>query len=135
MDQLEWRPHVPLVPLDDVVQWLHHVPETHISSNLPLDEFGKANRNLELDACLLERDGIDFQWAERFLAANTLAEKREFYLLLMSVVAHPEAGVQHLAEFQIQNNATNEKLTFKWANSTGHNYGDAYNYQILRCSV
>ncbi|KAI1705926.1 hypothetical protein Ddc_15529 [Ditylenchus destructor] len=138
--------HVPLVPLDDVVQWLHHVPEAHISSNLPLDEFGKANRNLKLDACLLERHGIDFQWAEaanklveqikqRFLAANTLAEKREFYLELKVVVTHPEAGVQHLAEFQIQNNATNERLTFKSTLIPGTWAADAYKYEILRSSV
>ncbi|KAI1692719.1 hypothetical protein Ddc_23400 [Ditylenchus destructor] len=128
----------PLVTLDDVVQWLHYVPveptrnfrvfewpAEETEEILPEEIYCKANRNMFLDNQLLERRVSDIdaeaaiklveQIKKRFLEAAAPDEKREFYLVLNAVSAMGPnftfGLVKHLAEFDIQNSATKERLT------------------------
>ncbi|KAI1706983.1 hypothetical protein Ddc_15053 [Ditylenchus destructor] len=52
------------------------------------------------------------QIKKRFLAAKTSEEKREFYLELDGLGVFSRCGIQDLEPFDIQNDATNERLTF-----------------------
>ncbi|KAI1706988.1 hypothetical protein Ddc_15058 [Ditylenchus destructor] len=116
----------PLVTLEDVVQWLHHVPTMPIPSTEHYDMWCKSKRNMHLSAFMIKPHGrpnyrvegftsgelletannLIEQIKKRFLAANTSDEKREFLLELKFY-----GELEGIKEFDTRNDATNENLT------------------------
>ncbi|KAI1706985.1 hypothetical protein Ddc_15055 [Ditylenchus destructor] len=137
----------PSLPQDDVLQWLHHVPT--VPATIKLNQnLCKSKRNLFLSSAMLkprEEDrshnlygpiadvrccNLVKQIKQSFLQANTSDEKREFYLELYMIT---RADTRRLEPFDIQNDATNERLTLK---IFGEEYYDRSNtWELLRESV
>ncbi|KAI1696989.1 hypothetical protein DdX_18760 [Ditylenchus destructor] len=127
----ECRYDIPFLAEDDVVEWLHHVPTVPTTTRM-INWFSKSTRNLCLLAPILQFhgnvngnfgvyvDAVDSlveKIKKKFLLASTSEEMRQFYLVLKYV--EDMTGHSHLTEFDIRNDATNERLTLKVTHERG----------------
>ncbi|KAI1706987.1 f-box-like domain-containing protein [Ditylenchus destructor] len=143
------------VPQEDVIKWLHHVPEaptTRARFLPPTCRTIRSKRYLLLNSAMLkprEEDRRD-DWCQqiaqvshsvveqikkRFLVAKTSEEKREFYLELDAFDIFDRNDIQSLEPFDIQNDATNERLTLTQKILYGDFRTGAYIYALWRKSA
>ncbi|KAI1693962.1 f-box-like domain-containing protein [Ditylenchus destructor] len=141
----------PFIPQEDVIEWLHHVPAVPTTSaRLPhMYEKYECKRYLLLSAAMLkpnEEDRNDNWYVQivqvshsvikqikkKFLLAKVSEEKREFYLELD---VYRFSDIQRLEPFDIQNDATNERLTLRIHDGEYARCPYSYTYALLRKSV
>ncbi|KAI1707162.1 hypothetical protein DdX_12538 [Ditylenchus destructor] len=110
----------PFIPIDNVIQWLHHSPT--VPTTTTTKNWWKSKRNLHLDASMLEdldteqshiravsaANNLVKKIKERFLAGNASKEKCDFHLEILLV--QTRNSKLEIPEFDIRNDATNESL-------------------------